>query len=100
MKKPTAQSLATWIVGIAVVIGGGTFIYKLWEFAATAGREEMPGFALVSVVPYFAATAGFLLLAVWAFFKGHFKDIEGPKYDMLKREEELDRAEKEAHAKP
>lgn len=92
--------LATWIVGIAVIIGGATFVYKLVEFANTAMDEDMPGFALVSVVPYFAATLGFLLLAVWAFLRGHFKDIEEPKYRMLEQEEKYDRAERESAAKP
>jgi TRAP-type C4-dicarboxylate transport system permease small subunit len=98
--KISAQNLATWIVGIAVIIGGATFIYKLVEFAMTAGNEDMPGFALVSVVPYFAATAGFLFLAVWAFFRGHFRDIEGPKHRMLEQERAYEEAEKRAGVKP
>ena len=100
MRKPNAKTLATIVVGLAVLVGGGTFVHKLVEFARTAGDGEMPGFALVSVVPYFAATIGFLLLAVWAFLRGHFKDIEEPKYRMLEQEKEYDRAEKEQEAQP
>lgn len=98
MKTFTAKTWAAIVVGIAVIFGGATFIYKLVEFASTAKDSEMAGFAMVSVVPYFAATAGFLALAVWAFLKGHFKDIEAPKYSMLEQEEKLDRAEREAQA--
>jgi TRAP-type C4-dicarboxylate transport system permease small subunit len=93
MKRVNWHRITSWIVVLAVAFGGGTFVYKLVEFASTAGREEMPGFALVSVVPYFAATFGFLLLAIWAFLRGHFKDIEEPKYRMLDQEKEYDRAD-------
>lgn len=96
MTKLSWRLFAEIVVLIAVIVGGGTFVYKLIEFARTAGSEEMPGFAVVSVVPYFAATIGFLLLAVWAFLRGHFKDIEEPKYRMIEQEEKYDRAEEES----
>jgi TRAP-type C4-dicarboxylate transport system permease small subunit len=93
--KLNIHRLTSWIVVIAVAFGGGTFLYKLYEFANTAAQEEMPGFALVSVVPYLTATFGFLLLAVWAFLRGHFKDLEKPKYDMLDQEKEYDDAQRQ-----
>lgn len=91
--KRNWHKLISWLVVLAVFIGGATFVHKLIEFARTAGRDDMPGFALVSVVPYFVATFGFLLLAIWAFLRGHFKDIEEPKYRMLDQEKEYDRAD-------
>ncbi len=94
MSRINYHRLMSWGVVLAVAFGGCTFVYKLYEFASTAGRAEMPGFALVSIVPYFAATFGFLLLAIWAFLRGHFKDLEGPKYKMLENEKEYDEAER------
>ncbi|MDW8342982.1 MAG: hypothetical protein RMM51_00650 [Verrucomicrobiae bacterium] len=96
MKRPiNIHRLVSWLVVLAVAIGGATFLYKLVEFANTATHEDMPGFALVSVVPYLTATFGFLLLAIWAFLRGHFRDIEQPKYDMLDQEKEYDLAEQQ-----
>ncbi|MCS7049430.1 MAG: hypothetical protein NZ483_09080 [Verrucomicrobiae bacterium] len=96
MKRPiNIHRLVSWLVVLAVAIGGATFLYKLVEFANTATHEDMPGFALVSVVPYLTATFGFLLLAIWAFLRGHFRDIEQPKYDMLDQEREYDLAEQQ-----
>lgn len=94
-RRLNIHRLTSWLVLLAVAIGGGTFLYKLVEFANTATHEDMPGFALVSVVPYLVATFGFLLLAIWAFLRGHFRDIEQPKYDMLDQEREYDLAEQQ-----
>ena len=94
MTRFNTHRLVSWLVVVAVAFGGATFVYKLYEFASTAGRAEMPGFAWVSIVPYFAATFGFLLLAIWAFLRGHFKDLEAPKYKMLENEREYDQAER------
>ena len=38
---------------------------------------------------------GFLFLLAWAFLTGQFKDIERPKYEMLERFAEQERAERE-----
>ncbi len=91
--KRNWQKIMSWLVVLAVFIGGATFVHKLIEFGRTAGRDDMPGFALVSVVPYFVATFGFLLLAIWAFLSGHFKDIEEPKYRLLDQEKEYELAD-------
>ena len=38
---------------------------------------------------------GFLILLVWAYLTGQFRDIEGPKYEMFERFEEQERHERE-----
>lgn len=87
------RRLVTWGVGAAVAGGGATFILKLYEFIRTANSGEMPGFAFATVFSYFIVTLGFLCLAAWAFLRGHYHDIEEPKYRLLTAEAELDRRE-------
>ena len=78
---------------LAVAGGGATFLYKLWEFARTASEGDMPGFAFATVISYFIVTLGFRCLAAWAFFRGHYHDLEEPKHRLLRTESELDRLE-------
>lgn len=47
-------------------------------------------FAVAPIVNYLLATTGFLFMLGWATANGMFHNIEQPKYDMLKREAELD----------
>jgi hypothetical protein len=91
------RTVSVLVVGIAVAAAGLTFMYKLYEFIAAAAAGYMPGILTASVMPYFFISAGFLLLAAWAWAGGHYKSIEQPKRDMLRQEEEyekLERAEK------
>ena len=83
----------TWAVGASVLGGGATFAYKIYEFIQTAGRSDMPGFAFATVFSYFIVTLGFLCLAAWAYARGHYHDIEEPKYRLLETESELERLE-------
>ena len=55
--------------------------------------EEDGSFAVMPLVNYLLASAGFLLLLIWASLRGMFHDIERPKYTMLETERELDEAE-------
>ncbi len=90
-----SRGLSVMIVGIAVAVAGISFMYKLYEFMAAAAAGYMPGVISASIMPYFFISAGFLLLAAWAWAGGHYKDIEQPKRDMLHQEEEYDRLENE-----
>ena len=83
----------TWAVGAAVLGGGATFAFKIYEFIQTAGRGDLPGFAFATVFSYFIVTLGFLCLAAWAYLRGHYHDIEEPKYRLLETESELERLE-------
>ena len=79
------------ILGAAVLgLAAFGFLSKFFEFVRALSGGEAEGFAIVPVVNYLIVGTGFLLLLIWSFLRGDMKDIEKPKYDMLKREEELE----------
>jgi nitrogen fixation-related uncharacterized protein len=85
-----------WIFSILMVaIAGTAFIFKLIEFFITATREgpSAMGSFLIPVLNYLLVAAGFMLLFLWAYFSGQFRDVEAPKYRMLEMQEEFDREE-------
>jgi cbb3-type cytochrome oxidase maturation protein len=85
-----------WIFGPLVILVAGTaFIFKLIEFvhtATTTGPDAMGSF-LMPVLTYLLVAAGYLLLFLWAYASGQFRDVEGPKYRMLEMQDEIDRRE-------
>ena len=83
------------VVAVAVGAAGLTFLFKLYEFVAASTTGVLPGIVTATVLPYFCISAGFLLLAAWAWAGGHYKDIEQPKRDMLLQEEEYERLERQ-----
>jgi nitrogen fixation-related uncharacterized protein len=88
--------LFIWIFSVAMVLTAGTaFVFKLIEFIHTALLPGPMAFAsfLIPVLNYLIVAAGFALLFLWAYFSGHFRDLEGPKYRMLEMQEEIDRQE-------
>jgi len=91
-----------WVFSVAmIIIAGSAFLMKLIEFTATATREGTGALAsfLIPVLNYLLVAGGFFCLFFWAYFKGHFRDIEGPKYRMLELNGEFDRAEAEEKAR-
>lgn len=89
---PKAVVLGIMAVAIVVpaAIGFGTkFVY----FVRTLRTDASGSFAIVPMVNYLAVAAGFFCLLIWAAFRGMFRDIEGPKYTLLEREDRLDRGE-------
>jgi uncharacterized protein involved in response to NO len=83
------------IVAVTVAAAGVTFLFKLYEFVAASTTGILPGIVTATVLPYFFVSAGFLLLAAWAWAGGHYKNIEGPKQDMLRQEQEYEHLERE-----
>ena len=79
--------ISVMVVAITVVAAGLTFMFKLYEFVAASTTGMLPGIVTATVLPYFFISAGFLLLAGWAWAGGHYKNIEGVKRDMLIQEE-------------
>lgn len=69
------------------------FATKFSELVAIYRGEADGAFAIGPIVNYLLASAGFLLLFLWATFNGMFHDIEQPKRLMLEREAALDRGE-------
>ncbi len=82
------------IVMVAVGAAGVTFLFKLYEFVAASTTGVVPGIITATVLPYFCISAGFLLLAAWAWAGGHYQDIERPKHEMLRQEQEYERLER------
>jgi len=83
-----------WIFSILMVVtAGSAFFFKLIEFILTATREgpSAMGSFLIPVLNYLLVAAGFLLLFLWAYFSGQFRDVEAPKYRMLEMQEQFDR---------
>ena len=81
-------------VGITVLgllVAGAGFVFKLVEFIKVAMTGDAGGFALVPVVTYFLVTAGFICVFMWNYLRGGLHNVEQPKFDMLKRNEEIDR---------
>ncbi|HMQ56579.1 MAG TPA: hypothetical protein PKE64_01990 [Anaerolineae bacterium] len=97
MKKNRFQDgrfVSVMVVAMAVAAAGLTFMFKLYEFVAASTTGVLPGIVTATVLPYFFISAGFLLLAGWAWAGGHYKNIEAPKRDMLLQEEEYERLER------
>ena len=97
MKKNRFQDgkfVSVAVVAMAVAAAGLTFMFKLYEFIAASTTGILPGIVTATVLPYFFVSAGFLLLAGWAWAGGHYKNIEAPKRDMLLQEEEYERLER------
>lgn len=78
---------------IAVTVAGCMFTFKLFSFLKTIRRDELAGFALDPIMIYGFVTMGFLFLLGWAYLSGQFRDVERPKYDMMTRFDEQERAE-------
>jgi hypothetical protein len=87
------KMLSIAVVAVAVGAAGITFMFKLYEFVAASTTGILPGIVTATVLPYFFISAGFLLLAAWAWAGGHYKNIEQPKRDMLLQEEEYEKLE-------
>ncbi|RMF69355.1 MAG: hypothetical protein D6743_02015 [Calditrichaeota bacterium] len=77
---------------LVVLAGGFGFIYKIIEFARTYVKDDLKSFGAISVVTYFIGLMGILFFTLWGVFKGHFRDIERPKYRMLELDEEIERS--------
>lgn len=78
---------------LACSVAGCMFVYKLFAFLKTIKRDELAGFAFDPIVVYGFVAMGFLFLLAWAYLSGQFHDIERPKYEMIERFEEQERAE-------
>jgi hypothetical protein len=92
-RSPHGKFISVAIVAMAIGAAGITFLFKLYEFVAASTTGIIPGIVSATVLPYFFISAGFLLLAAWAWAGGHYKDIEKPKQDMLRQEQEYDALE-------
>ncbi len=75
-----------WIFGFVIVAAALAFGWKIYEFAYDLVATEGLRFAGAHLLTYVLVAGGFFLLLLFCFLKGHFADIEKPKYDLLERE--------------
>jgi len=86
------EKILLWAAMIGGIFAAGVaFVYKIAEFIFTLNSSTVQGFADVPVTIYFVVAAGWLLLLVWCFVSGQFTNVEEPKYEMLRKEEEYER---------
>ena len=98
MSRSSADRRRNWttaILGILILIPSmygfiGKFIEFVHVYRGTPGGE----FAVAPILNYLLATLGFACMLLWATAHGMFRDVEQPKYDMLKNEEFLDRKQR------
>ena len=76
-----------------LIVSATAFIYKLTEFSMTIVRDGLEGFGIVAVSVYLVGLVGLLLLNLWAWSKGYFRNLEAPKFRMLEMEAEYERIE-------
>lgn len=93
-----AVSPSRWRARLTIILAIGIlvpslagFATKFVEFIRFLGGTPDGAFTIAPVVNYLLATFGLLLLLVWATLNGMFRDVERPKYELLRREAELDR---------
>jgi hypothetical protein len=77
-------------VGV-MVISGGAFFLKMFEFVMTMAGDEVAGFGAVAVSTYLLGMAPLLFLMLWAVTTGRFRDVEAPKLRMLELDREIER---------
>ena len=82
-----------WIFGFVIIAAAGAFGWKIYEFAYDLVNEDGLRFAASHLLTYVLVAGGFFLLLLYCFLRGHFADIEKPKYDLLETETDLDRRE-------
>jgi len=81
---------------ILLVTAGSAFIMKLIDFIITAttdGANALASF-LIPVLNYLLVATGFVCLFLWAWVKGHFRNVEAPKYRMLQMQRQIDEQER------
>ena len=91
--KITQRTVSLMIMFIFLFVVGS--IIAVRTVAYLEAGFELKGF-LVEVISYIIALTGWLILFIYSYLKGDFKDIEGPKYDLLEREEKIVESEKKA----
>jgi len=95
MAYRSESKVKTYVVlTIAIAILGPAgigFIEKLALFIMAITHDQVGGAIFFPVLNYLVVTAGMACLLIWAMAHGMFRNIEKPKYDMLDREDELDR---------
>ncbi len=84
------ERLLLYFVILFVILPGGiSFLVKVASYFMVEVEEGMSGFAL-PFFNYLFVALGFVCLFVWAYLRGHFRDIERPAVEMLETELRLE----------
>jgi membrane-anchored glycerophosphoryl diester phosphodiesterase (GDPDase) len=89
----TVLVLGSWVI-LGVTFSASTFLYKVIEIIRTVPEGEVAGFAVIQVATYLLVALGFFCLFLWSFLKGDFREMEKAKYQLLEREEAIEREER------
>lgn len=76
---------------LVITIAGVGSTYRLTQFVATIVNKEITGFGVISIITYLLGVCSILFITLWALCKGHFRDLEAPKYRMMELNDEIDR---------
>lgn len=76
-----------FLILIPSMLGFGN---KFLELIHVFGGEAEGAFAIAPILNYLLASAGFLLMLLWAASLGMFRNLESPKHEMLANEAMLD----------
>lgn len=88
------QIITLWCFVVFLILPGAIgFVDKLVMFFRVLCTDNDGGFTILPVLNYLLVAAGMICMFCWAILHGMFRNIEGPKYDMLEREQALDAAE-------
>jgi len=79
-----------WIFGFVIVAGALAFGWKIYEFTYDLVNEDGLRFAGSHLLTYCLVAGGFFMLLLFSFLRGHFADIEKPKYELLDTEKAND----------
>ncbi len=95
--KFSPKIVAAVITVLVVFFVGGMIVEKSIEFFSSPYSKNGVDLRayLVQVSANILTLAGWLLIVLAAFFRGHFKDVEKPKTDILKLHEKIEKKEKE-----
>lgn len=79
------------LYALVVTVAGVGSTYRLTQFVATIVKQELTGFGVISIATYLLGVCSILFITLWALCKGHFRDLEAPKYRMMELNDEIDR---------
>ncbi len=99
--KFNAKFIALVITVLVVFFVGGMIIYKSIEFFSSPYADNGVDLRayLVQVSANILTLIGWLLIVGAAFLKGHFKNVEKPKTDLLELHEKIEKYEKSKRIK-
>ena len=83
-RRPSLRTAVVFGIGtLVMVVAGGAFVHKMFDFVLTIEEGDVQGFGAVSVGTYLAGMLPLMFLTAWAALSGKFRDVERPKFRMF-----------------